>query len=341
MIFLQIIFSVFLSAYENCNYSREIKTYYSPNIFYSKDEALKAALKSVNQSGKSGYKSLGYGVDEKDGYYFYYLNYSLDKDCLYYEIKNYEIDYSNDFSSVQALKRLDLKERGGIKPIYSYDDVYNKKITVSYVLPFNNFRNCGFDVKEKRYYFYLNEKYFSDKILTNIENSFVKNSIPFLFISADEDESYIYVDYLVCETKDKYPAYEMKRYESFDYNYKNEAYSAAIKAVKALNDSGGVVFYFDVYEKNSNYFFFADYFVKTLNFGKDFKINILSYYDTETYRRKYEAEKKMKEKEKIFSSSGFYPVESAVFDNGSGYSFQISYISANDKEFKERKSKKY
>lgn len=339
MIFIQIIFSFYLFAYENCDYSKDIKTYYSPNVFYSKEEALKSALKSVNRLNKSGYKSLGYGVEEKDGYYFYYLNYSFDKNCLYYEIKKYEIDYSNDFSSSQALKRLDLKSGSGIKTIYVYDDIYNKKIIVDYVLPFNNFRNCGFEIKEKRHYFYLDNQHLSDKILTDIENSFIKNSIPFLFIYLDDDY-YIYADYLVCDSRDKYPVYEMKRYESFDYNRKDEAYSAAVKAVKTLNNSGGMVFYFEVYEKNSDYFFFIDYFVKTLNLGKDLKINILNYYEPQSYKSVYEADKKMKEKEKLFSSSGFYALESKVSDNDFGYSFQISYISIKDRELKNKKDRK-
>lgn len=332
MFLIFLIFSLYIFADDNCchkdkcYYEKEIKRYDSQPVFRIKNDAVKMAVKANNSVNEYGYNSVGYSVSENDGFYSFSLDYTIKDKCLYYEIKSYEIDYSKNLNSYEALKKLNAKNNKNINTIYINDDNYLKKISVKYVVPFKNKDKCIKDVIIKREYFYLADKYNADKYLTSIENFFKRAKIPYVFIYEDEDRDYIYADYIVCDAKYKYPFYEMKRYESFYYRNRYTIENALVFALKSIENSGDYVFYYDIDERDGYYYFYIDYLSNRID-ESNFKNEILYYRYNDYYSTENDAVKKMNEKKGSFSSSGFYPLEATIIDNDIGYSYSISYIS--------------
>lgn len=293
----------------------EIETYTSKKIYYQKNEAIKKLIDAEKSVQNSEIKIISTRVNEsEEGYYYFEIDLKPIKGCKNFEIRSYEIDYSNS-SQKEAIKNLKTKY---VDVIAIQDDNYDKKINVSYIVKFINF-GCLKGISKKNYKLMIYDLSNSENLKTSIKNRFRSLKLPYFTVEGEDE--YVNIDYPSCTYEKSLEEFEIKRYNGFLYQNRKEAYKSSIIAKDAFEKVGIDVFYFNTYEENGEYSFFIDWISKQRKM-----VYIKSYNSKKIYDTKDEAMKDLLNSIKNIESKNAHILEHSINSEQPGYSFIIRYI---------------
>ncbi|MCX7905414.1 MAG: hypothetical protein N2446_01775 [Elusimicrobiales bacterium] len=317
MLFLILNILFLVDENECSNKINNIKTYTSHEFFSQISEVRKKIMDLEKSFKNSNFKVISILINESEnGNYYFELDYKPSKKCQYFEIKDYEIDYSNRLEK-DVMKSLKLKN---IDLLTMQNDRYSKKIKISYLFPYIG-HGCLKDVEHKTYKMPIYDSFRIEKIKTSIKNKFINTNRPYFLIEEDEEKEYIYIDYPVCLHEKMIKKFEIKRYFGFLYDRYSDAYKAAIKAVNSFEGAGLDIFYFDTYEENGNFTFFIDWIYRT---NKKTEIN--TYYSKRIFNTQKEAIAELSNSIKNLKSNKTFLIEKFINHEEEGFSFVFRYI---------------